>query len=603
MILDDPTATYRGYRRQALYALFRLFEDGLPTGAILQPEGQEDLAVFNSAGLLLEIVQVKDHSENLAASSFKPSFYDRIAPYCAEGSSTIVRIASYGPIGPDLLNAAAGDVAARSRVVKNLTKSRVREQKQADGTAKTHTIPGLSETEAENIVRHVKLTRVVEDDLTNLVVGALAKTVTGVDARHAFDFLMWWLLTSSETQMRIDRSKAIAKVKRIGRFLSQRAAFHDEWHTSIVPIVPSNEPGTERSCLAEEFYRGGRVRFDHIDSDLDVPRDRFLKEIHTAFSRQNVVVVHSASGQGKTTLAYRYAKEFAPADFRFEVLTSSSPSHARRIALAIVGHTEAIEVPTLVFLDVKPGDNFWGEVVRELASVVGLRVLVTIREEDWTRARISAADFSFADVSLSFEKDEAEAIYSRLRTGVAPTSHLDFDDAWSQFGTRKTLFEFAYYVTQEQSLADRISTQVEALQDAVIRGDRGKGELELLRLVAVASAYEARLDLKKLLDICDLAAPQRTIERFNEEYLIRVSQDGCHVEGYQSVRSEIISKELTDPVVCPWSEVATRTLPLIVEEDLQNFLLCAFSRNPGASRSLIATLGSFGLGLGWGFTA
>lgn len=593
MSTDDPTATYRGYRRQALYALFRLFNDSLPEGAVIQPEGHEDLAIFDSAGSLVEIVQVKDHSDNLAASSFKPSFYERIAPYCVAGSRIIVRIASYGPIGPDLQDAVSGDNAAQSRVLKTLTKSRTREQKQADGKTRTHTIPGLPEDEAKNIINHVTLTSVVEDDLTNAVVGALAKTLTGVDPRHAFDFLMWWLLTSSETQLRIDRGKAVAKVGRIAKFLSQRAAYHDEWHTSIVPIGPPDNAGGEVSSLAEEFYRGGRVRFDHINLDLDVPRDRFLKEIHAAFSHQNVVVIHSASGQGKTTLAYRYAKEFAPSDFRLEVLTSSNLKHARRLALALVGHAQAVEIPTLVFLDVRPGDNYWAEVVRELASVVGIRILVTIREEDWTRARISAADFSFAEVQLSFERDEAEPIYSRLTSGVNRSRHLDFEDAWSQFGRRKTLFEFVYYITQEESLADRISSQIAALQDEVIRGERDDGELELLRLVAVASAYEARVNLASLLACFNLAEPQRTIERFNDEYLIRVSEDGCHIEGFHSIRSEIISNKLTDPVVCPWSEAARRTLPLIVEDDLQGFLLCAFSRNSGASESLIAALDSF----------
>ena len=386
MNTDDPTATYRGYRRQALYALFRLFDDGMPEGFVIQPEGNEDLAIYDSTGSLIEIVQVKDHSDNLAASSFKPSFYERIAPFCASKSSTTVRIASYGPIGPDLQDAVSGDTAAQSRVLKTLTKSRTREQMLQNGTTKTTTIPGLAEADARNIINHVKLTSVIEGSLTDAIVSALSKTITGVDPRQAFEFLMWWLLTSSEAQLRIDRSKAVAKVERIGKFLSQRAAYHDEWYTSIVPIAPSKPDIAESSSLAEEFYRGGRVRFDHVDRDLDVPRDRFLKKIHNAFTLKNVVVVHSASGQGKTTLAYRYAKEFAPLDFRLEVLTSADLKHARRLALALVGHAEAVEVPTLVFLDVRPGDNYWAEVVRELASVVGIRVLVTIREEDWTRA-------------------------------------------------------------------------------------------------------------------------------------------------------------------------------------------------------------------------
>ena len=83
MRADDPTATYRGYRRQSLYALFRLFDDALPANAVIQPEGKEDLAIFDTNGALLEIVQVKDHTDSLAASSFKTSFYKRVAPYCA----------------------------------------------------------------------------------------------------------------------------------------------------------------------------------------------------------------------------------------------------------------------------------------------------------------------------------------------------------------------------------------------------------------------------------------------------------------------------------------------------------------------------------------
>lgn len=583
MNTDDPSATYRGYRRQAVYALFRLFDDGLPDGWVIQPEGYEDLAIYDVAGSLIEIVQVKDHSDNLTASSFKPSFYERIAPRCVPGSTTTVRIVSYGPIGPDLQNALSGDAAALSRVLKTLTKYRAQAQQK-------ETISEELETEARNIIKHIQLTPVVEEILTDAIVAALSKTITGVNGRQAFEFLMWWLLTSSEVKLKIDRSKAIAKIERIGKFLSQRAAYHDEWHTTIVPIVPSSGDTASTTEFTEEFYRGGRVRFDHVNMDLDVSRDRILKSIHEAFGRNNVVVIHSASGQGKTTLAYRYAKEFAASDFRLEVLTPSDLKHARRVALALIGHAEAIEVPTLILLDVRPGDTYWVEVVRELASVIGIRILVSIREEDWTRARISAADFSFAQVQLSLEKEEAEAIYDRLRDKTVVSRHLDFEDAWSQFGARKTLFEFVYYVTQEESLADRISSQIEALQDAVIQGNRAKGELELLKLVSVASAYEARLHLTELLHLCRIDAPQRTIQLFNNEYLIRVSEDGSIVEGYHSVRSEIIASKLIDPVLNSWSEAVSRILPMIVEDDLYAFLLCTFSRNQNASQSVIAAL-------------
>ena len=155
--------------------------------------------------------------------------------------------------------------------------------------------------------------------------------------------------------------------------------------------------------------------------------------------------------------------------------------------------------------------------------------------------RISAADFAFAELPLSFEKDEAEAIYARLREGAERTSHLDFDDAWSQFGTRKTLFEFAYYITQEQSLADRITTQVEALQDSVIRGFRGKGELELLRIVAVASAYEVRVI--KIIDsapiaIIDKMSAIRLVLRVAAAFSVRSFAESLGLQGSAPARQE-----------------------------------------------------------------
>lgn len=84
---DDQTATYRGYRRQVLYCLFRLFDDGLPAGFTIQPEGKEDLAVRNLDEDLIEVTQVKDYSSDLAVSDFKSVFFRRIKKFCRPAST------------------------------------------------------------------------------------------------------------------------------------------------------------------------------------------------------------------------------------------------------------------------------------------------------------------------------------------------------------------------------------------------------------------------------------------------------------------------------------------------------------------------------------
>ena len=82
---DDPTATYRGYRRQTLYCLYRLFDTGLANDCKIQPEGQEDLAILDENGEIIEIAQVKDYSDDLVLSDFKKSFWTRVAPFCNPG--------------------------------------------------------------------------------------------------------------------------------------------------------------------------------------------------------------------------------------------------------------------------------------------------------------------------------------------------------------------------------------------------------------------------------------------------------------------------------------------------------------------------------------
>jgi hypothetical protein len=580
---DDPTATYRGYRRQALYCLFRLFDEGLPENYILQPEGDEDLAVRDDQGKLVEVVQVKDFSANLTASILGPTFFARVAKHCDSTSDVAVTVVSFGPVGPELSAALDNSKETPTRALNTLTKDRQIQ----DRNGKKKTVKGVSEAVAKNILSHATLVEVDEGELTDALITRLGKTVSAGDPHRAFENLMWWLLTAAEEQRRLTRAEVIAKLNQIGTFLSHLAAFNHEWNTSIIPIHLSGDGHIDRAKLEGEFFRGGRVRVDHVAAGLDVRRENLLEEIHASFASENVVVVRAASGQGKTTLAYRYILDFAPTDFRFEVLRPSDLQHARRMATAISGHSVAVDVPTLVYVDVRPGDTLWVEFVRELASTRGVRVLVTVREEDWFRSRVGLDDFRFVDFTIPFDQSAGREIYDLLAKRIETGNYLDFDDAWAQLGARKTLFEFVYLVTQEESLAAKIESQIASLQDAVNCSELLPGDLELLRLVAVASAYEARVQIAPLAEVCDIPEPQRTLERFNNEFLLRTSDDRQHVEGFHAIRSEIISSRLTDLALNPWQSVAIKALPLLDEADLETFLLCSFSRRTESRDDLL----------------
>src|SRR6185312_10436792 len=141
------------------------------------------------------------------------------------------------------------------------------------------------------------------------------------------------------------------------------------------------------SRLAEEFYKGTYTRYRHIVANLDVIRPDKIDRIASAFAFRNIVVVHGASGQGKTSLAYRYLHDHAVGRWCFQVHRLDDDGHALRVARALADHARALGVRLLVYLDIAPRNLHWRWLVSALAELSTIEVLVTVREEDWARAK------------------------------------------------------------------------------------------------------------------------------------------------------------------------------------------------------------------------
>jgi hypothetical protein len=62
MVPENASATYRGFRNQALYVLYQLLTDDAAMAQIYRPEGAEDLAVYQSQEVLVAAIQVSPES-------------------------------------------------------------------------------------------------------------------------------------------------------------------------------------------------------------------------------------------------------------------------------------------------------------------------------------------------------------------------------------------------------------------------------------------------------------------------------------------------------------------------------------------------------------
>jgi hypothetical protein len=537
---------------------------------VFHPEGIEDLAVYEG-DRLVEVCQVKALDEPLSLSDLQPSrddsFFGRALQRGPDETAPL-RVISFGPVGLELAAASSGDAGARRVLVEKLVGK------------------GFQREAAGWLIGRLDVEKVNELDLKQDLVDRFRSSLLGTDPDAAFDLLSFWIYLRSEERARLTVVDAKARVETVASALAAIGARRLEWFTTIEPLTSTVLDESRRTKLEDEFFRGIAVRYEHVAAGLAVPRLRQLRRIDDGFSRNRVVVVHAASGQGKTTLAYSYLRNL-PESWRFRVKAIENRHHALTIAKALLGHAHAVGVPLYVYVDVSPRDMEWAVLAAELSADPLMRVLVTIREEDWRRTQ-NVSQFEPSEIALTLDEEDARQIYDRLRDAhrdVPPT----FDEAWSAFRGEGPLLEFTYFLTQGVLLRNRLAQQVGRIQDEVRSGAAHPNELRLLRLVSLAGAYDAKVSIRPLVKALCLPDPKRSLELLENEYLIRRIEEGQFVGGLHPVRSEILTSLLCDSAFDSWAENASAVLPLLDESDIGNFLLHALALRPHGEREQLLT--------------
>ncbi|KAA1152094.1 hypothetical protein [Pseudoalteromonas fuliginea] len=557
-------AALRGYRLQTLYILNEILRSE-STDLVFQPEGNEDLAVYKGKQLV-RAIQVKAYSEPLVLSHFiKPdqedSFFHRSAKLLCLSGNVKVEVISFGDIGKELKNAWMGAEPNKNSVLKKLVNH------------------GMTEQQVNSMFERITWNKVSEFDLNIDINRCLSNSLTVGSPVNALSLLTAWLYTASEQQTKITYSQLIEKINSIGKYLSEREAHHTEWFKSLEPLIESEISDT--LALENEFYKGVSTRFSHIQANLDIERTEQLDKIDELFKQNQTVIIHAASGQGKTSLAYRYLYNFIPENWRLKVNFIEDRGHAKSVALAIADHLAAFNAKLYLYIDVSPRDLDWTSLVKSLLDHPNIKILLTIREEDLARQNISNEEIgSPALLRLQFTKKEAKHIYQNLITKKVAKPYPSFEQAWLSFGGNGSLLEYIYFLTQTESLVDKLTFQVKRLRCEVREGRLEPKAITLLLACAVATAYESKLKIDLLVDEISLNDPIGTFDLFEDEYLIRRSNDKLHIEALHPIRSRILVNVLADPIFSPWITSALSVMPCLEETDLETFLLYSFSEKP-----------------------
>lgn len=578
---DDASATFRGFRHQALYVLWRILTDADAAKRTYRPEGSEDLAVYDEHFSLIEAVQVKDHVADLSLSKLKPVFWERFHKRRADWPDSETKLATFGGIGPELKGAIEGKIVERGKVLKKLCVKGV-PFTEHDATAMLDNLNG-------------KISHPVASELGDSVLDAIRSTNVGGDVQSAAELLMYWVFEASEQQRALTRNDLLAQLERIGAYLAALRDSNAEWGTNVLPLNATPISDEQKAWWTTDYRNGVQARWEHILSCADCPRNERLAEIHRKLAIAPIVIVRGASGQGKSTLGWRYMHDFGAEGLRFYVRRVESPTHASKIANALGDHVRKLKLSAVVYVDVSPSHVGWSDLLSELAAA-GLKVLAAVREEDFRRANLSLGDFHFSEVALDrLTREEAAPIFAELHQSQS-AGVLDFEDAWARFNATEggPLLEFTHLVTQGELLHSRIKTQVTRLQSDATAGAYGltQKHIELLALAAVANETSARVSLPGLCAVVGLSPISFPLRVLEAEYLLRhdTDGDGSTVAPLHALRSKAVVDAFFSEVPAAWLEYARRVLPHILDADIEPFLLAAFSRRSEHSDAMVAAL-------------
>lgn len=161
---------------QALYVLSRLLQVGANPNLRFEPENREDLSICDGDSVV-EVVQVKAHMEPLTISDLRPdspeSFFVRACGVLADHPSAHICLASYGPIGPEIL-ACKHEESTRDAVARRIS-------------SHGH----LSIEEAARVLGRLYISQLDEEQMRLETLGVLRSSGAGADPEVSLDLLMY----------------------------------------------------------------------------------------------------------------------------------------------------------------------------------------------------------------------------------------------------------------------------------------------------------------------------------------------------------------------------------------------------------------------------
>lgn len=502
--------TLRGYRTQFLYTLYRIISTTNPEKEVFRPEGIEDLDILVD-DKVVESIQVKNHKSGLLSYSHLSSS-GHTTSFFLRGIKTLRKY----PMAKLIVfsfHEADDDLSQKQRLSNKL---------------KSDKYTRFSANDIDSLLNAFELIIKTERSLYEEVVAILKQRFPSFNPELEIKLLTQWISNAAEKGKQLTYRDLLNVREQYTAFINQQASVLSEYGRTVIKL--DQVSGISHDTIKEEYYNGVSARLYHIQAGLDVIREQKLLQIDNALVNSNVVILHGQSGQGKSTLAYRYINDYCP--FAYEI-KNSNDGNISRIISTLSALSQDLPWKIVLYMDVIPSNTEWVQIIKEFANYKKVQCIITIRQEDWNQKKneVITNNSSISEIEVTLIKEEALKIYEAIKTDGRYLSPLPFEDVWKKEGIQGSLLEYIYFLNHGQSLKSRIAEQVEKITDK---------NREMLAYIVLGNYLGGHINKNSLSELTKMPIleVERLVKKWNKEYFV-VNENG-ELSDVHPIRTKLI---------------------------------------------------------------
>lgn len=422
----------------------------------------------------------------------------------------------------------------------------------------TMRVLGASPAETDRLQQRIKAEIESEDELESSVLSSISSYFSAghSEAVALRNTLTSYFLEWSAAKRNISKQDFTISIDEARRTLAEVPGSYRAFTRNLIDTV--NWDSSESTA---DYYAGVSARPEHISANMDVPREEWLNKIDTILSGPKpVCILRAASGQGKSTIAYRYAYDHWNRDSVLQVRKVQNHQDTEDIRAYLEDQARVGRVFLILIEELNLATHLWADIA-QVSRSTGHKFLAAVRHEDWALyGHTEKVEYEPVEPELSL--GEARRIYGALRfrgDGLSPNAPSP-EEAYEQLGKPALLLEYIFLITQGGRIEERLRKQIQLLSTS----SGGSAKRVFLKRVAMAHSLGASLSVLEATEgiewADDLGA---SIAELCDEF-IRVESDST-VTGLHWVRSErltaILHETLNDEHVTALSLIHHHAVP------------------------------------------